>query len=444
MRLSEQFDEFFTIEYLKKVYLEFVVLSSATGIDNMSHKVLWSMLDEQLNIIHRKVSNSSYVFSKYKLKLISKGRGKAPREISIPTIRDKIALRALCDFLQFKYKDILEFQLPQYVIREVKKDLFLGKYNAFIKLDVSNFYPSIKHDKLISRLKNKLRDDRIISLITSIIKSPTVSKSSKHDTFSDRGVPQGLSVSNILAAIFLSNLDKKMKKIESIKYYRYVDDILIFCNKESLENISSSLIRDFSRLGLKVYDPQKNPEKSTFGILSHDNFSYLGYHFYNKVVSARTSSIERLRESLLSIFSSYKHSKFKNEEFLEWCLNLRITGCVFQNKSKGWLYFFSEINDEKILHQLDAFLKRLCIRFGVSINLKSYVKSYYQIKNKRKETKYIPNFDKYTLEQKKYVLIYYFKKNIENLTDIEIDYQFKKRISKQVKNLESDVQDAGY
>lgn len=439
-----QFNSFFTVEYLKQVYLDFVVLSSATGIDNMSHKILRGMLDEQLNIINRKVFDSSYSFSKYKLKLISKGRGKAPREISIPTIRDKIALRALCDFLQFKYNDVLEFQLPQYVIREVKQDLLLCKYNAFIKLDVSNFYPSINHDKLISRLRARLRDDRIISLITSIIKSPTVSKPSKNDLFSECGVPQGLSVSNVLAAIFLSNLDRKMKKKDDIKYYRYVDDILIFCDKKNLESISSTLIRDFNRLGLKVYDPKKNPEKSTFGNLGYDSFNYLGYYFKSETISARTSSVDRLRESLLSIFSSYKYSKFKNEEFLEWCLNLRVTGCIFQNKSKGWLYFFSEINDENLLHQLDAFLKNLCARFGVTVNLKSYVRTYYQIKNNRKQTRYIPNFDAYKLEEKIYVLNHYFKKNTDGLTEVEIDYQFKKRISKQVKNLESDIQDAGY
>ena len=41
----------------------------------------------------------TYAFSKYKQKLISKGAGKAPREISIPTTRDRVALRALSDFL---------------------------------------------------------------------------------------------------------------------------------------------------------------------------------------------------------------------------------------------------------------------------------------------------------------------------------------------------------
>lgn len=50
-----------------------------------------------------------YIFSKYKLKLISKGWGKLLREILILIIRDKIILCVLCDFFKFKYEDVLDF-----------------------------------------------------------------------------------------------------------------------------------------------------------------------------------------------------------------------------------------------------------------------------------------------------------------------------------------------
>ncbi|EOX5952762.1 reverse transcriptase domain-containing protein [Providencia rettgeri] len=444
MRLIKEFNLFFSVDYLKSIYLDYVVLSSSTGIDNMSHKVLWGMLDEQLRIINRKVLSSSYKFSKYKLKLISKGQGKSPREISIPTIRDKIVLRALCEFLKFKYEDVLHFELPQNIVKNIKNELFIGKYTAFIKLDVTNFYPSIKHDKLIRRLRGRLRNDCITTLISNAIKSPTVNKSKKDDVLSECGVPQGLSISNILAAIYLSNIDKKINKIDNIKYYRYVDDILILCNVEKVNELVTLLIKDFRRVGLKVHKPISNSDKSTIGVISKDNFNYLGYYFSKEIVSARIGSVEKLRESLLAIFTSHKHSKFKNIEFLEWRVNLRITGCIFQNKSKGWMYFFSEIEDEILLHQLDSFVLKLCSRFRVKLDVKSFVRTFYQIKHNRRETKYIPNFDKYSVEDMAYVLNYFFKKKTEGLTDAEIEYFFKKRISTQVRDLETDIKDAGY
>lgn len=108
------------------------------------------------------------------------------------------------------------------------------------------------------------------------------------------------------------------------------------------------------------------------------------------------------------------------------------------------MYFFSEINDEKLLHELDHFLNNLCKRFGVNIKLKSFVRAFYQIKHYRRETTYIPNFDKYDIANKSYVLMHYFNKNIKGMQDEEIEYHFNKRISRQVKDIETDVKDAGY
>ncbi|MBL0661628.1 reverse transcriptase domain-containing protein [Aeromonas caviae] len=429
---------------LKRIYKENVLLSSATGVDNMSHEVFWRFHDDEINVVQRKSLNGNYVFNKYKLKLISKGRGKAPREISIPTIRDKIALRATCDFLQEIYQSDLVFNLPQEMVVEVKEAVSSNVYDSYLKFDVANFYPSVVHDKLISRLRGKIRDKRILDLISSAIKSPTVSKPSKSDIESDCGVPQGLSVSNILAAIYLLNIDKYFSKLNGIKYFRYVDDVLILCASSQTEKISLEIIKRFKHLGLKVYDPKRNPEKSSTGSLGYDEFGYLGYYFQGNVVTARKGSVDNLRESLIAIFTGYKHSQLRNAEFLEWRVNLRITGCIFQNKSKGWMYFFSEITDENLLHELDAFLQRLIIRFNVKVNLKSFVRTYFQIKHYRRETTYVPNFDNYDLEKKIHVLSYYFKKDTSNMTEEEVNYHFNKRIAKQVKDIETDIKDAGY
>lgn len=63
---------------LKRIYKENVLLSSATGVDNMSHEVFWRFHDDEINVVQRKSLNGNYVFNKYKLKLISKGRERLP------------------------------------------------------------------------------------------------------------------------------------------------------------------------------------------------------------------------------------------------------------------------------------------------------------------------------------------------------------------------------
>lgn len=419
-------------------------MSPATGIDNLSHQLFVNSKEKYIENISRKTIEGRYKFTKYKLKLVSKGQGKVPREISIPTIRDRITLRALCDFLKETFKKDLDFHLPQEIIRDIKKELSTTKYDAFIKLDISDFYPSIDHKILIRTLGKRIRSKEVIDFISKAIQASTVVKSRFDDEINKKGVPQGLSISNVLAAIYLSNLDRYINAYENIKYYRYVDDVLILCCSDSCKGIVSDITKRFKRLKLKVHEPSKNSEKSTIGMLEHKGFSYLGYVFQPGLITARLQSVERLRDSIVAIFSGYKYSKIKNVNFLEWRLNTRITGCVFQNKYKGWVFFFSEITNENLLHELDHFVQKLCDRYSVKLNLKSFVRTFFQANHSRHEGSYIPNFDKYDEQKMVEVLEVYFNKNTKNLTSEQIKYSFLKRITKEVKDLETDIKDAGY
>lgn len=440
MTVNKQFSDSFSELVLKDIYQSHVIFSGALGIDNLNQKAFWPIQDKQISIISKKVLSGNYKFTKYRLKLISKGRAKPPREISIPTVRDRIAFRALCDFLSKRFKKSIKFELPQNVVKSLNNHVELGAYDGFIKLDVTNFYPSIKHDELQSRLRKRIKSTVILNLIENAICTPTVFRSCSTDKPEKVGVPQGLAISNILSAIYLLNIDRHMRQLTNIIYYRYVDDILILCKYVEADEIARDLIKRFKKIGLEVHDPIKAPEKSKIGHLD-EQFEYLGYQFDNGVVSCRLGSLDKLRDSIVSIFTGYKYSLHKNQEFLLWRLNLRITGCIFENKRKGWLFYFSEMNDEEMLHILDVFVQKLINRFSVKIQPKKFVRTFYQIKHQKYESKYIPNFDEYTLEQMKDVLTIYFKKNISKLDDIEIEYEFKKRISRQVKDLLEDVQD---
>jgi hypothetical protein len=398
---------------------------------------------KQLEVVSRKALVGKYKYTKYRLKLVSKGRGKIPREISIPTIRDRVALKALCGFLNQTFVGDVGFDLPQNVVRGVKSALDSGKYSAFIKLDVEQFYPSIDHDVLMQRLKSKISTQEILDQIALAYSTPTVEKPSEGGK-NEKGVPQGLSVSNILAAVYLSDVDKKFGA-RDFAYFRYVDDVLILCRREEAKKIADEVIEEFGRIRLSIHKPDGMSEKSKIGELGTGAFGYLGYRFEDGRTTVRQESVERLRESLTAIFTAYRYSKRKDQEFLKWRLDLRIGGCIFENKRKGWLFFFSEIDDLNLLHGLDHFVRQLCKRFGVAITPKSFVRSYYQIKHRIHETRYIPNFDAYSVAQMKEVLEEVFDyKDLDKKTDRQIEFFFKKKLSKQVRDLEEDLQDFGY
>lgn len=443
MTVKYSFDKHFSKKNLKRIFTDYIAYSGATGIDNLDQYAFRAQLDDQVEILSRKMKAGTYQFTKYKLKLVSKGRNKVPREISIPTVRDRIAMRAICDFITERFKSGLVMELPQDVIKRVKKAVDSGEYTGCIKLDVTNFYPSIKHSEMESRLRKRIKDPEIINVITSAISSPTVTVSKPSDKPSERGVPQGLAISNVMASVYLSNIDKYLSEYPDTACFRYVDDVLIFCKEERAKEISRDVIKRFSKIGLKVHDPIKVPEKSSIGPLQ-DRFDYLGYQFDAGLISARQGSIEKLKESLVSIFTSHKYSKKKSESFLLWRLNLRITGCVYENKSKGWLFFFSEINDEALLHTLDHYVKKLIQRFNVDIQPKRFVRSFKELSHRRHETNYIPNFDEYDLDKQKDVLVNYFGLDISNYLDEEVEFHFKKRIGRQVKDLLVDVKDFSY
>lgn len=443
LNTETSFEEFFGVDYLKKLYKENIIYSYAIGIDNISHN---KFKDETFEHISRKTKSSDYFFTKYKLKLISKGRGRVPREISIPTIRDRITLKALCKYLQHTYSKELQMPLPQTLISDVKTKIVIKEYQKFIKLDLLSFYPSINQQKLIQILKEDQIDDRAISLIEKAIKNPTTEKPSAYDKNPTIGIPQGLSISNILATIYIKRADLKMESMSDVSYFRYVDDILILCKSENTEKKAlDTIMKEFSTLDLKAHNPQdKSSEgKSKIGFLSTDPFDYLGYTICDQKIGVREASINKLKSSLVDIFVSHKHSKQKNLDFLTWRLNLRITGCIMDEKCKGWLFFFSEINDEQILHQLDFFVNQLCKRFDVKIKTKKFVRSFYQINHKKHISTYIKNYDNFDIEQKKNLLTNVFKKDCSKMSEDEINHEFNRKIRYHIKDLLEDIKSMG-
>ena len=78
------------IKNIKKVFEDSIQHKPSIGMDGINIKSFEIIKDIEFNIINKKIVNKTYNFSFYKEKLISKGRMKYPRVLSIPTIRDKI------------------------------------------------------------------------------------------------------------------------------------------------------------------------------------------------------------------------------------------------------------------------------------------------------------------------------------------------------------------
>jgi len=105
MKPFKIFNRNFKKIYIRKIYNDSIKNKPSTGVDGINIKVFDKKIDAEIEIINRKILNKTYDFSFYKERLISKGRNKFPRVISIPTIRDKkVSLTHCMKYIRMIYQ----------------------------------------------------------------------------------------------------------------------------------------------------------------------------------------------------------------------------------------------------------------------------------------------------------------------------------------------------
>lgn len=440
MSASSNFRKCFSKKHLTDVYNSSIRYRAAVGIDRINAKLFEKKLAEHIRVIRRKVLNGTYRFSQYREKLISRGQNKYPRPISIPTLRDKLTQKALFEVLYSVYRSSMPLlhQIIGDVITTVRGD----QYDGVLRLDVKDFYPSIDHELLLKQIQTKIRKKEILHLVKDAISQQTVSQPDSHSkTFTTIGVPQGLSISNILANIYMSGIDSKHKSKSSYRYFRYVDDTLIVCRFPDRDSIHAEITADCENLRLTLHSQKDDPSKVSSGSVS-GGFSYLGYEFTPSGITVRRKSADYLRESIIKLFTTYKYSQTHDLKLLKWGIDLRITGCVFDQRKYGWLFFFSQIDDLPLLNSLDHFIKKQCSRFKVDpsqLKAKRFVRAYHEVRKNMSKTTYIPNFDRMSIASKRRLLTDIFDFQATLMSAPEIEYQFNKRIYRAVRDLEKDL-----
>ncbi len=121
-----------------------------------------------------------------------------------------------------------------------------------IDLDLSKFFDTVNHSKLLQLLSDVIKDGRVVSLIHRFLRAP-VSEDGKVGHKTAIGTPQGGCISPILVNILLNELDALLDS-RGHKFVRYADDMVIFCTSKKgaervLENITKFIEK---KLFLKV------------------------------------------------------------------------------------------------------------------------------------------------------------------------------------------------
>lgn len=444
---SETFRRLTSQRHLRDIFTTHVEKGNVRGRDGIAVSAVAADLTQTAKDISRLCRTGRYHFTTYRQKLILKGPGQYPRELSIPTVRDRVTLRALTELLISTFPESAG-KLPQASVAAVMADLTQGQHDAFIRVDVKNFYPSIDHDFLLQKIENRVKKREVLRLIRSAIATPTASdRAARPRRLSTVGVPQGLSIANPLAELYLASLDQAMGARTGISYHRFVDDILILCQSADAQIVDLECRAALTSLQLEAHPPDTGG-KSQVGSVA-DGFTYLGYVFNGTRVGVRTSSIMRLEAHLASIHATWQHELERGVDAQTalhrffWHRNLAITGCVFQGNASGWIQYFRQLNDLKLLKRLDATVMRLGTRYSAPISPppKTFMRAYWVIRHPRsRSAQYVPNFDLYSLSEMARDLTL-MGADITNMSNDEVKDSFYRMVAKAVRDLEHDVGD---
>lgn len=117
----------------------------------------------------------------------------------------------------------MEYQLSEVAQLKNKKGKF--RYGCVIKIDLLNFYDNISknllHEKIlrVCETENEIKAAKLLHDLLSRM------------TTKDLGLPQNSDASSLLASFYLNQVDIFMQH-HTFEYYRFMDDIRIFCKNK--------------------------------------------------------------------------------------------------------------------------------------------------------------------------------------------------------------------
>jgi RNA-directed DNA polymerase len=298
-------DLYFNTEHLVGIYETYVKKGQARGRDGIHPRSLEAGIAGTCEQIAEKLNDGSYRFTRYREQLRLKGAGKPPRLLSIPTARDRIALRALADYLVLVSPNH-RTKIPQHCAGDVYKTLQSTEYDAFVRLDVQNFYPSLQHKQLEAAMSRPSIAPEVRVIVMRAVRTPTAPDRERPLDRNPRGVPQGLAISNILAEFVAAQVDQAVQELGPCSYFRYVDDMILFCPTNRVSYFAREAPRIFRERGLTTHCISPH-HKSNVGYLKN-GFGYLGYEFVGEKITVRKKSVHQLEARMARSFTAYKRT----------------------------------------------------------------------------------------------------------------------------------------
>jgi RNA-directed DNA polymerase len=283
---------------LLAAYSQVAANDGAAGVDHVTVKKFEERLDANVKELDDALKTGTYRPQAIRRHYIPKPGSQERRPLGIPTVRDRVVQTALRQVLEPIFER--DFAPHSYGFRPGKgckdglrrvAELLKSGYTHVVDADLKSYFDTIPHDRLLTLVRKKVSDGRVLTLIEVFLKQGVLEDLKEWTP--EEGTPQGAVISPLLSNIYLDPLDHLMAA-RGWEMVRYADDFVILCRsaedaKRALEDVQEWT----AAAGLTLH-----PTKTRVIDAMTEPFDFLGYRFANGTRHPRPKSLEKFKDAI--------------------------------------------------------------------------------------------------------------------------------------------------
>ena len=232
------------------------------------------------------------------------------RLISASDFRDRVVHHAVCNILEPIFErgmigDSYACRVGKGSHAAVARTQYFARRFAYVlKCDIRKHFESIDHDVLKQIVARRIKEQRVLNLLTIIIDHPVT------DYAPSKGLPIGALTSQIFANLYLNELDHLVKEKLRVKgYLRYMDDFLLFGHSQEQLREWLVVIRHFIREQLRL-----ELKEDVLRLLPvSEGIPFLGFRIFPGLVRLDRKHLIRFRRRIWGHEQAYRQGDIDEE-----------------------------------------------------------------------------------------------------------------------------------